>query len=108
MMRTRTRLVSARSATVSLLVALALHASPASASAIDTGKQLPPRDPPLDCTKRENDHCMECGQPEGVFACCSSGGCDIIIGPLPPPPPAPSLRPGVIRKGLGSMTYFSR
>jgi hypothetical protein len=51
---------------------------------------------------------MECGQPEGLLACCSSAGCDIIIGPQPPPPPAPSIRQGVIRKGLGSMTYFTR
>jgi len=95
-----------RSAAAGLLFALVLQATPA--RAIDTGQQLPPRDPPLDCTKRDNILCMECGQPEGLLACCSSNGCDIIIGPLPPPPPAPSLRPGVIRKGLGSMSYFSR
>ncbi len=107
MIRARLHSALVRSAAVGLLVALALQAVPV--HAIDTGKQLPPRDPPLDCTKRENNHCMECGQDEGIFACCSSAGCDIIIGPQPPPPPpAPSLGSGVIRKGLGSMTYFSR
>lgn len=102
----RDRVPVLRSVAAALLVALALHAAPA--SAIDTGRPgPPPRDPPLDCTNRDNNICIECGQPEGLLACCTSG-CDIIIGPQPPPPPAPRLRPGVIRKGLGSMTYFSR
>lgn len=107
MIRARFRFGSVRSAATTLLVAIALHGAPA--SAIDTGRPgPPPRDPPLDCTNRDNNICIECGQPDGLLACCTSG-CDIIIGPQPPPPPpAPSVRPGVIRKGLGSMTYFAR
>lgn len=106
MIRNRRRSVRIRSVVTLVLVALALGAAPA--SAIDTGRPgPPPRDPPLDCTSRDNNICMECGQPEGLLACCTSG-CDIIIGPQPPPPPAPSIRPGLIRKGLGSMTYFTR
>ena len=106
MIRDRRRSVLLRSA-VAVLVVLALDAVPA--KGIDTGHPgPPPRDPPLDCTNRDNNLCMECGQPEGLLACCSSAGCDIIIGPQPPPPPAPSIRPGAIRKGLGSMTYFTR
>jgi len=106
MIRDRRRSVLVRSA-VALLVALTLHAVPA--SAFDSGRPAPPptpRDPPLDCTRRDNMMCLECGHPGGEYACCY-GSCDIIIGPVPPPP-APSIRPGVIRKGLGSMNYFAR
>jgi len=92
-----------RALTVALV--LALQAVPA--SAMETGRPgPPPRDPPLDCTNRDNNICVECGQPDGILACCTNG-CDIIIGPQPPPPPAP-LGTTPLRRGLGSMRYFSR
>lgn len=105
MIRAVFRPASLRALTMALV--LALHAAPS--NAIDTGQPAPsPRDPPLDCTKRDNILCMECGQPEGLLACCSSAGCDIIIGPLPPPPPpVPSRSYTTLRKGLGSMSYFT-
>lgn len=86
-----------------LLLALA-----APVGAMDTGAPRPsPKDPPLDCTNRDNNICIECGQEGAQIACCRVD-CDIIIGPQLPPAPAPSRGFAPIRRGLGSMTYFSR
>jgi hypothetical protein len=103
MIRAAFRPASLRALTVALV--LALQAAPI--HAVDTGRPGPsPKDPPLDCTSRDNLICMECGQPEGLLACCVNG-CDIIIAPLPPPP-APSRALPKLRQGLGSMRYFTR
>ena len=106
MIRSAIRRTSARVLVLATLMTLTLAAP---VVAIDTGRPgPPPRDPPLDCTNRDNNICMECGQPDGILACCSSSGCDIIIGPQLPPAPAPSKGFAPLRRGLGSMTYFSR
>jgi hypothetical protein len=106
MIRSTIRPASARMLVLATLMTCTLAAPVA---AIETGRPgPPPRDPPLDCTNRDNNICVECGQPDGILACCING-CDIIIGPqLPPPAPAPSKGFVPLRRGLGSMAYFSR
>jgi hypothetical protein len=89
-----------------LAVASLVFALAAPVGAMDTGAPGPsPKDPPLDCTNRDNNICIECGQEGAQIACCRVD-CDVIIGPqLPPPAP---LKSPVIRKGLGSMNYFTQ